>query len=533
MAARERPSKRAKAELEDAVSPPWPPAASNSNAPEPEAIGLSLERLPGDLLSRILQLLPLKEAFRVREVSRAIRDAVEGTAFDGAKLDLDAMRTEELEGLERLVREGRLKGSELHISVKSEWAPSSLGEQPHRLIAALAGRCRSVRVKFAHSVENIVGQRVAEVVAALAPGGAASPLQELAIELLSKQAFYNPRDALEIPVELLAPLAGLRTLLLPDLPLSVGTAAGIAARLPALRCLQFFYGKDQRGALKRLGPLCLERLVLHTAPRPGDDFCVRLGELSGTPLGRSLRELHVEEMVAYTHGFTSLSFSADDLGALAGMPQLEAVTGYVGLMKDLDGAVSRGLQSLLRAPRLSVLQLSLEGPGPTITFEFNAAPAGALAAAFLGRDSSTTFSAALAAALAAGPLHSRLALDLRVSCSWRVLEQIVNAGAGPILRGVDVNWVSPHADRAGSVSAALLRCTRLESLFLCAEVISEGELSALAAGLAPLAALPPLPGGLRFEVLLLDKKLAAEANASLSAALPAAALFVRRAGTFS
>eukprot|EP00741_Cyanophora_paradoxa_P006442 tig00001007_g6241.t2 len=514
MAARERPSKRARAELKDGSSPP---AASNAL----ETIGLSLERLPGDLLSRIVQLLSLKEAFRLRGVSRAIRDAVEETAFDGAKLDLDAMQTEELKGLERLVRDGRLKGGELSVSVmcKCLWTLPSLGEkveQPLRLLAALAGRCRSVRVEFAepHAEEqvfnrHIVRERVEVVLDALAPGGAASPLQELQLHCNSKQAFYSydPLDVLTIFEEYLAPLAGLRSLLLPDLPLSVGTSAAIAAHLPALRCLQCFYGKDQRGALMRLGPLCLERLVLHPDPRPGDNPGLRLDELSDTPLGRSLRELHIEETAPtafFVHGYTSSSFSADDLDALAGMPQLEAVTGYVGLTKDLGGAVSRGLQSLLRAPRLSVLQLS-----------------------FFGVDSSTAFSAALVAALAAGPLPSRLALDLRVS--WYSISQIVNAGAGPILRGVDVDVTSATDDAAAAVSAALLRCPRLESLVIRADVRSTIDVADLAAGLAPLAALPPLPGGLRFEVTACGRRsdgleeLAARAKESLSAALPAAA----------
>eukprot|EP00741_Cyanophora_paradoxa_P008842 tig00001384_g8559.t1 len=522
MASSERPSKRATAELEDG-SPP--PTASNA----PDATGLSLEQLPGDLLSRILQLLPLKEAFRVREVSRALRDAVEGTAFDGAKLDLDDMRTEELDvlerlrvtwkldALERLVRNGRLKGSELSVSVECEWAPSSLaigaGAQPLRLLAALAGRCRSVHVNFAepydvkqlvqrHGREHIVGQRVADVLAALAPGGAAGPLQELQLHGNSEQAFCQQAlgsGVLEIPAELLAPFSKLRALLLPDLPLSVGTAAAIAARLPTLRSLQLFYGEDQRGVLRRLGPLCLERLVLRTAPGlQGDDSGVGLAELSGTPLGRSLRELRLEGLGPQFGSPPGPRLSADDLHALSDMPRLEAVAGLVRFLEDIGGAVSRGLQSLLRAPRLSVLQLSLLGGGW-----------------------SAAFSAVLAAALAAGPLPSRLALDLRVSPFE--IAQIVDAGAGPVLRNVDVDLYSSSAGAAAAVSAALLRCPRLESLVLRAAVRSAEDIAALAAGFAPLAALPPLPGGLRLEVEVLGSH-EQFAKESLSAALPAAAL---------
>eukprot|EP00741_Cyanophora_paradoxa_P006437 tig00001007_g6237.t1 len=505
MASSELLSKRARAELEDCAS-----FESRTHAHEEadvqEAPTTSLERLPGDLLSRILQLLPLKEAFRVRKVSRALRDAVEGTAFDGAKLDLDAMWTctEKLDILEELVRDGRLKGSDLSVSIMREWKPSSIGAQPLRLVAALAGRCRSVRIivnssQLQHSGEHIFSQRVAHVLGALAPGGAASPLQEL--ELLSTEyELCNRRAVLEIPAGLLAPFAGLRTLLLPDLPLSVGTAAAIAARLPALRCLQFFYRKEQRGVLRPLAPLCLERLILHTAPRQGDNPGLRLDELSGTPLGRSLRKLHVEEVEA-SHSHTS-SFSADDLHTLAGMPELEAVTGYVCLKEDIGGAVSRGLENLLRAPRLSVLQLAL-----------------------VGHDSTAALNAALVAALAAGPLPSRLALDVRVF--WIDLKRIVNAGAGPILRCVDVDLHDFDANVCADVFAALLRCPRLEGLVIRALVRGVEDAARFAAGLAPLAALPPLPGGLRLEVVGREG-VAARARAALSSALriPAAALAI-------
>eukprot|EP00741_Cyanophora_paradoxa_P008840 tig00001384_g8557.t1 len=520
-ASSERPSKRAKEEVEDGL--PSPAAAIVQEATE-----LSLERLPGGLLSRILQFLSLKEAFCVREVSRALSDAVEGTAFDGAKLDLDAMRTEALDSLERLVREGRLNGSELSVSVLCEWKPSSGGgraEQQLRQLAALAGRCRSVRVNFAYSHgaerllqgdagDQIFGQRVADVLAALAPGGAASPLQELELELHSSGSVQDhellisiPGAVLEIPAALLAPLAGLRSLLLPDLPLSAGTAAAIAARLPALRCLQLCYTAERPGVLGRLGLLRLDRLVLRLGPRGRLQGNMRLDEIAGTPLARSLRELHVEDVDPWRKGYARPvvpGLSADDLGALAGMPQLEAVTGYVVLMDNHGGALGRRLRSLLRAPRLSVLQLSLLG---------------------LGTDPSTAF----IAALAAGPLPTHLALDLRVP--GPEIAEMVNAGAGPILRSVNVSMVGAPADAVASVSAALLNCPRLERLVLRLRVRSAEDIATLAAGLAPLAALPPLPGGLRLEVIFDYRleELTARAEESFFAALPAATLNIQLA----
>eukprot|EP00741_Cyanophora_paradoxa_P006439 tig00001007_g6239.t1 len=513
--ARSRPSKRARKELADGPSTAAP---DRQAATLPRAISfsraISLEQLPGDLLSRILQLLSLKEAFRVRGVSREQW----GVALDS---------------LERLVRGGRLKGSGLSVSVEcsEKLELSSLGAQPVALLAALAGRCRSVRVKFnfLNPPELVLRWHVVDVLDALAPGGAAGPLQEL--ELLSTGDIGSSLPELEspsildLPEECLAPFAGLQTLrLAPDLPLSAGTAAAIAARLPALRCLQLRYDQFLSGVLAELGPLRLERLVLCPGPdsrRAGSrmNICrnLRLEEIAGTPLGRSLRELHFEDLAEPLRRRSMFPFRqvipGGDLRALAGMPQLESVTGFPCLYVAPYDDHELGL--LLRAPRLASLQLD----APDLTWK------------------------ALTNALAAGPLPPRLALDLR-SASAEVL-----TAASPVLRTLELGL--PDRGPTAEVRAALLRCTRLESLLLRAQVVSESELSDLAAGLAPLAALPPLPGGLRLEVrmwALRHEELAARANGpisaallaglasptqameSLSAALPAAAIQIRFEG---
>eukprot|EP00741_Cyanophora_paradoxa_P008843 tig00001384_g8560.t1 len=504
MASSERPSKRARAELKDG-SPL--PAALNA----PEETKSALERLPGDLLSRILQLLPLKEAFRARRVSRALRDAVEGTTFDGGQLHAlfkPAAITDlkdALNRLQRLIREGRLKGSDLSVSIecseKLEEPISILGAQPVSLLAALAGRCRSVRVKFnfSNSAERVFRWHVVDAFDALAPGGAPGPLQEL--DLLST-GDLEPHTVLDLPEDRLAPFSRLRALRLPPTtPLTVRTAAAIAARLPALRCLQACYSAARPEVLRRLGPLCLERLILHTAPLPD----LGLAELWDTPLANSLRELRIEGL----EGSRSRpQLSASDLRALAGMPQLEAVTGYV----EFDWLDSRDLAVLLRAPLLAALQLSV---------------------------AALDASAALAAALLAGPLPAHLALDLRLSGRAASDLEAIAATAGPLLRVVEVDlpYSSPsergwplapprHPLRAACL-AALLRCARLQRLVIRAEVRSAGDVADLAARLSPLAALPPLPGGFLLEIAAREvqrEELAARARAALSSALPAAAL---------
>eukprot|EP00741_Cyanophora_paradoxa_P012452 tig00020610_g12031.t1 len=459
----------------------------------------SLEGLPGDLLSRILQFLPVHEAFRARRVSRAFRDAVEGTTFDGGKLEVlfqsaavsEWTELEALNSLERLVREGRLKGRDLSVSLEcaKELESHSIGSQPAALLAALAARCRSVRIKFvfpyrsSSQADDVLRRHVADVLAALAPGGAAGPLQEL--ELLS--TIYPRYEArLEIPADCLAPFSGLRALCLaPSACLHGHTAAAIAARLPALRSLQLCYDASQPDVLKRIGHLSLERLILHFNPFQYSN-AMRLGmslaELSGTPLENSLRELHFESEDDRSRR-EGPALHPTDLGALARMPQLERVTGYPHLyFKNRMQWRSRSpqhveLASVLRAPRLATLQLSVQAVG-----------------------AASALSTAVAEARAAGRLPSLRALDLRAP--FTDLEWIVGAGAGPLLRHIEVAC-SQHCSTAKG-SAALLRCPRLEKLVLRINISRVGSniaaIAALARDLAPLAALPALPGGFRIEL---------------------------------
>eukprot|EP00741_Cyanophora_paradoxa_P004417 tig00000802_g4287.t1 len=488
-----------------------------------------LEGLPGDLLSRILQLLPLRDAFRARRVSRALRDAVEGATFDGGKLEVLCRAGEQwcvpLDSLERLVRDGRLKGSELDVRVQCEGPLSSSGAQPVRLLAALAGRCRSVRVEieFSKSAETVFRQHVVEVLDALAPGGAAGPLQEL--ELLSgpnpsrADLFYRP-PLFDIPEERLAPFSGLQELRLPRAACpSVGAAAAIAARLPALRCLQLLCdtGLPSASALNtisRLGPLRLQRLVLYGSRSSS----VGLAALPGTPLGDSLRELHLEAPVHGRPPGSPSWLDSSDVAALARMPRLERLTGYPAVA--IPHAPWPPLSRLLRAPRLAALQLALRAPNDLV---------------------------ALACSLeAAPPPPSLRALDLRVAVHFESLLPALASAAGPLLRRLELDFppCSEVTALSPALAAALAACQRLERLVLRVSeacVAGGAGLDRLAASLAPLRALPPRPSGasLRLElaVRLAERAaaepqraaqragaLAARVRGALAAVLPAASV---------
>eukprot|EP00741_Cyanophora_paradoxa_P008844 tig00001384_g8561.t1 len=455
-----------------------------------EATASLFERLPSELHLRVVQFLPLQDAFRARRVSRALRDAVEGATFDGGKLGVLCRAEEQwgvaLSRLEQLVRDGRLKGGDLSVSVE---CAEELSSCSIRLLAALAGRCRSVRVKFlfSDSAEQLFRRHVADVLGALAPGGAPGPLQELELlstvyqrgELSTSGRWDHLRRALEIPEERLAPIAGLRALRLPpNVCPSVASAAAIAARLPALRCLQLCCGAM---CLARIVPLRLERIVLYPRDSRAMDV-LRLSVLPSTPLGDSLRELRFEPRAK--NGPVPFLLHEADLSALAHLPQLERVVGYPSIRTGRPAITQLTIGRLLRAPRLAAVQLALGEP-LTLT--------------------------ALAAALAAAPPPTVQTLDLRAEA----------AAVPPAL------------------AAALLASPRLERLALHATeaCVAGAGLARLAAGLAPLAALPPRPGPsgakLRLELLVHIRQreraraLAARARGALASALPAAPVDAR------
>eukprot|EP00741_Cyanophora_paradoxa_P000082 tig00000057_g78.t2 len=511
----DRAPKRARTEAESPASSPAPPAAAAA------AASISLERLPGDVLSRILQLLPLRTAFAVRRVSRAIRDAVESTAFDGGTLHV-ACRAEgrwsaALDKLEHFVRDGRLKGGDLSVRVEcSGELRSGGGAQPAGLLAALAGRCRRVCVRFvfAGGAELAFDRHVRDVLGALAPGGAAGPLQEL--ELLS--SVYQTRfpHTLKIPEECLAPLSGLQALrLADDAPPSAETVAAIAARLPSLRRLRLCVDAKRPEAIGRLAPLrSLEQLVLHTSslqPPPH----LRGPGLSFFPARRPPGA-----------GQWGASLRPGDLAALARMPELERVTGYPSLDALTFGGGSEcpELAEFLRAPRLAAAELSL----------FNRSAPAPLAAALAARGSALQSLglrvtgdalASLPALVAASePVLTGLELELRAGCSWEGMATAALA-----------SWSLRPA--MIELAASLARCPRFGRLAIRADVAAPVAV-AFAADLGPLAALGR-GGCVRLEVSArlrrpgagsgdVDEHLAA-ARAAFAAALPAVRVLVEAA----
>eukprot|EP00741_Cyanophora_paradoxa_P001316 tig00000478_g1272.t1 len=174
--------------------------ASQLHAHEVSRPQFPIERLPGGLLARVLELAGSRAAWRLRRVSRAWKEAAQGV--DWSPFELEVRGEEEAARVTALARDGRLRvRGDLHLRAAfAEKLPVDRPqEQPAGLLAALAGLLAALagapgcawRLREADLRVKLAGNRgrsnlcLLRVLEALRPAAAAStsPLRSLAIDV--------------------------------------------------------------------------------------------------------------------------------------------------------------------------------------------------------------------------------------------------------------------------------------------------------------------------------------------------------------
>eukprot|EP00741_Cyanophora_paradoxa_P017145 tig00020960_g16557.t1 len=475
------------------ASPASPSEDSPASSGHDPAGPSPLERLPSELLSHILSFLSVGEALRARATCRAFRDCLEATVFLDPALSVRARSADVLDRLTRLVGGGGLQlRGDVRLRVSGPF--KSLRAQPAALLRALAEgplrRLREAEVRFSLADGAKLARHVSDVLGAVRPAGAALEALLVASDADAQHGSLAACDPQQLHASL-APLANLRHLHLPpSFVVEPPHAAAVAAACPLLRrlALRPCGVHSPNGVVPALAALAslahLEELELFGRDNPHG-----IDDVARGPAGQSLRVIRLS-----SEPNANVVFGAASFLAMAAMPRLEAVEGWIELGGNVGPETLSELQALsrlrslhlsFRLCSLSVVALSglaaaLTAGCPALTElgirgfvrdsapstpGYGAAASEALAALYIaGRralrevsvDSHAPLSEAEAAALAAcGPQLARVHLQHRLAggedlAAYRALGGLRLASGA---RSLSVRIGAIHA------AARALRCT--------------------------------------------------------------------------